>query len=86
VTTLEVVGNGVFPGNLFYGAVLFFDGVAVHPQVAVYNQNGTLGGFKVQAAGTAIMGGSNGGWFFDVAPGKSVYVASDGTKVEVLSL
>jgi hypothetical protein len=85
VTTLTIVGNGVFPGNLFYGAVLFFDNVAVHPQIAVYNQNGTLGGFKVQPEGVTVMGGANGGLFFDTAPGESVYVAPDGTTVEVLS-
>ena len=85
VTTLTIVGNGVFPNNLFYGAVLFFDNVAVHPQIAVYNQNGTLGGYKVQPEGATIMGGANGGIFFDTAPGQSFYVAPDGTKVEVLS-
>jgi len=78
-------GNGTFSENAFYGAVLFFDRVQTPPQVAVYNANGTLGSFSVQPAGTTIMGGANGGLFFDKAPGTSVYIASDGTKVEVLS-
>jgi hypothetical protein len=85
VTTLNINGNGVFPGNMFYNGILFFDNVAVNPQIAVYNQNGTLGSFKVNPQGATIMGGANGGLFFDKAPGKSVHVARDGTTVEVLS-
>ncbi len=85
INTFTLFGNGTFPANAFYGAVLFFDGVPTPPQSAVYNANGTLGSFLVQPAGTTIMGGANGGLFFDVAPGTSVYIASDGTKVEVLS-
>ena len=85
INTFTLFGNGVFPGNAFYGAVLFFDGVPTPPQVAVYNSNGGLGSFSVQQAGTTIMGSANGGLFFDVAPGTSVYIAPDGTKVEVVS-
>jgi hypothetical protein len=85
INTFTLYGNGVFPSNAYYGAVLFFDGVATPPQTAVYNVNGTLGSFLVQPAGTTIMGGANGGLFFDVAPGKSVYVAPDGTEVEVVA-
>jgi hypothetical protein len=85
INTFTLYGNHVFPGNAFYGAVLFFDGVPTPPQVAVYNSNGGLGDFLVQPASTIIMGGANGGHFFDVAPGTSVYIAPDGTKVEVVS-
>ncbi len=85
INIFTLFGNGTFPGNAFYGAVLFFDGVPTPPQIAVYNANGTLGSFLVQPAGTTIMGSANGGLFFDIAPGTSVYIAPDGTKIEVLS-
>lgn len=85
INTFTLFGNMTLPGNAFYGAILFFDGAQTPPQVAVYNANGTLGSFLVQPAGTTIMGGANGGLFFDKAPGTSVYIAPDGTKVEVLS-
>ena len=74
-----------YPGNEYYGAVLFFNGVSTPPQIAVYNSNGGSGNFSVQPAGTQIMGGANGGLLFDTAPGTSVYTAPDGTKVEVVS-
>jgi hypothetical protein len=73
---LQLIGNGIFPANPYYGAVLFFEGQATPPQIAVYNANGGTGAFQVQAAGTQIMGGANGGLFFDVAPGTSVYTAN----------
>jgi hypothetical protein len=85
INTFTLFGNGVFPGNANYGAVLFFDGVATPPQTAVYNVNGTLESFLVQPADTMIMGGANGGLFFDVAPGTSVYVDPDGTEVKVVA-
>jgi hypothetical protein len=45
-------GTGIFPSNRYYGAVLFFDGRAVHPQIAVYaaNPNVTTGVFAAQPA------------------------------------
>ena len=85
MNTLKLVGHGVFPYNAYYGAVLFFDGQQSPPQVAVFNANGGQGDFQVQPAGIQIMGGANGGLFFDVAPGSSVYTAPDGTLVEVKS-
>jgi hypothetical protein len=85
INTFTLYGNRVFPSNLYYGAVLFFDGRQVGPQIAVYNQNGGTGSFMVQAAGTTIIGSANGGVFFDQAPGSSVYTAPDGTKVAVKS-
>lgn len=84
ISTYTLVGDGVFAGNLFYGAVLFFNGVATPPQIAVYNANAGTGAFSVQAAGATIMGGANGGGFFDVAPGTAVFTAKDGTRVQVL--
>ena len=84
INSFTLFGNGTFSGNAYYGAVLFFDGVATPPQVAVYNAIGTLGSFLVQPAGATIMGDANGGQFLDVAPGTPEYVAPDGTKVEVL--
>lgn len=91
INTFTLYGNGVFPSNLYYGAVLFFDGKQVGPQIAVYNQNGGTGAFCVQPAGTTIIGSANGGVFFDVAPGppvpgtcmSPVYTAPDGTMVTV---
>jgi len=65
----DLYGNGRFDNNLYYGAVLFFNGVATPPQVAVFNSNGGTGSFSVQTAGKTIMGGANGGLFFDNAPG-----------------
>ncbi len=85
INTFTLYGNGVFPSNLYYGAILFFDSKASPPQVAVFNQNGGTGAFSVQPAGTPIIGSANGGLFFDVAPGTSVYTAPDGTKVTVKS-
>lgn len=85
MNTFKLVGHGVFPSNAYYGAVLFFDGQQTPPQIAVFNANGGGGRFQVQPAGTQIMGGANGGLFFDVAPGSSVYTAPDGTRVEVQS-
>jgi hypothetical protein len=85
INIFSLVGHGVFSYNDYYGAVLFFDGQQTPPQVAVYNANGGRGHFQVQPAGTQIMGGANGGLFFDVAPGSSVYTAADGTQVKVQS-
>jgi flagellar hook assembly protein FlgD len=84
LNTLNLVGNGVFPFNPYYGAILFFDGQAVGPQIAVFNQNGNLGDFQVQPANAVIMGGANGGIFFDTAPGYSGFVCPDGSVVEVV--
>lgn len=95
----HLYGTGIFPENLYYGAVLFFDGRQVGPQIAVYNANGGTGHFMVQPRIPgewptdqcpppelcSIMGGANGGCFFDRAPGTSVYTAPDGTTVEVQS-
>jgi len=87
--TFTLYGNGVFPSNLYYGAVLFFDGKQVGPQIAVFNQNGGTDGFSIQSAGTSIIGSANGGVFFDYAPGpnpttgKAQYIAPDGTTVTV---
>ena len=85
LNTFELVGNGIFPANTHYGAVLFLDSVATPPQIAVYNENGGSGEFMVQAKDTDIMGGANGGLFFDKAPGTNVFVTEDGTLVEVVS-
>lgn len=68
-TTLRLIGNGIFPGNQHYGAVLFFNGRATPPQIAVYNGNGQTTPFLTQNVNTQIMGGANGGLFFDSAPG-----------------
>ncbi len=83
--SLNLRGDGIFPENAYYGAVLFFDGRQVGPQIAVYNANGSTPSFLVQPAGTEIMGGAHGGWFFDYAPGTAIYTAPDGTTVEVLA-
>lgn len=85
INTFTLFGNGIFPANAFYGAVLFFDGIQTPPQAAVYNGNGNLFNFLVQPAGAIVIGSAHGGEFFDMAPGTSVYIAQDGTKVEVLS-
>jgi hypothetical protein len=85
VHTLMIVGNGLFAGNGYYGAVLFFDGHATPPDAAVYNANNGTGAFSVQPAGTTIMSNANGGHFFDPAPGTATYTAANGTKVTVLS-
>ena len=85
LNSFELVGTGVFPTNLYYGAVLFFNGVQTPPQIAVYNQNGVTSNFMVQPKDTIIMGGANGGLFFDVAPGHSFFFTDDGLKVEVIS-
>ena len=58
INTFTLFGNGIFPSNAFYGAILFFDGVPTPPQIAVYNANGALGSFSVQPKGTIIMGGA----------------------------
>ncbi len=83
-TTLDLFANGLYPANLFYGAVLFFDG-GLSPQIAVYNANGGSGGFSVQPAGATIIGSANGGNFFVAAPGTSLYTLPDGSTIEVLS-
>jgi PKD repeat protein len=80
-----LVADEIFPGNEKYGSVLFFDGVPTAPQIAVCNFNGGTGEFLVQPAGTGITGSANGGLLLDKAPGKSEYIAPDGTKIEVLS-
>ena len=85
INNLTLVGDNIFPGNEYYGAVLFFDGIATSPQITVYNSNGGTGTFSVQPEDIQIIGSANGGMFFDNAPGTSVYIAQDGTKVEVLS-
>jgi hypothetical protein len=88
MNTFQLYGTGVFATNLYYGAVLFFDGRQVGPQIAVYNVNGGSGHFMVQPYtpdDCNIMGGANGGWFFDHAPGTAIYIAPDGTRVEVVA-
>ncbi len=70
-------------GRPYYGAALFFDGIATPPPIAVYNENGGTGDFFIQPEGTRIVGSANGGLFFDEAPGSSVYYAPDGSYVEV---
>jgi len=85
INNLTLVGDNIFPGNEYYGAVLFFNGVSTLPQIAVYNSNTGSGNFSAQSKDTQIIGSANGGLFFDTAPGTSVYIAQDGTKVEVLS-
>lgn len=82
---VKLYGTGVFPSTTHYEAVLYFDGRAIGPQVAVYNANGSHRRFQVQAAGTTIMGGASGGPFFERAPGTSAYTAPDGTTVKVLA-
>jgi hypothetical protein len=84
INAFYLYGNMLFPLTEFFGAALFFDGIQTPPPIAVYNSNGGTGDFLVQPAGTIIMGGANGGLFFDLAPGTSVYIAPDGTKVEVV--
>jgi hypothetical protein len=83
LNTFTLYGNGVFPGTLDFGAILFFDhqvvlrtdctdpsgAPLVVPQIAVYNANGSTGAFSIQPPGTNIMSGSNGGTFFGCAPG-----------------
>jgi YVTN family beta-propeller protein len=85
INNLTLIGDGIFPDNMYYGAVLYFDSIQTPPQIAVYNSNGGTGDFSVQPADTDIIGSANGGLFMDKAPGTSVYTAPDGTKVEVLS-
>lgn len=68
----------------FYGATLFFDGEVSAPQIAVYNENGSPGDFLVQAQGTTVAGSANGGLLWTPAPGSSVFVAQDGSSVEVM--
>ncbi len=93
INTFTLYGNQTHPENLYYGAILFFDHQATPPQIAVYNPNGgtgavcnfpsSKGAFCVQPARTSIIGSANGGLFFDVAPGTSIYTAPDGTTVAV---
>jgi len=76
--------DAIFPWNLYYGAVLFFDGQLVGPQIAVYNANGAGGAFSVQPAGTDVMPRAYyEDFIWDHAPGTSVYTAPDGTTVTV---
>jgi hypothetical protein len=84
INTFRLFGDFTSPGNTHYGAILFFEGVSTPPQIAVFNANGGTGNFSIQAAGTQVMGGANGGLFFDIAPGTSLYTAPDGSSVEVI--
>lgn len=83
--TFKLYGTGVFPATAYYGLVLFFDGQATPPQVAVYNANpSTSPSFLVQLPpGPQIIGSANGGLFFDTAPCSSVYHAGNGATVQV---
>lgn len=87
--TFRLYGTGVFPDTTHYGLVLFFDGQQVGPQIAVYNTNPSTDpeAFMVQEPieGTpSIMGGANGGWFFDYPPGPPpVYEAPNGSTVKL---
>jgi hypothetical protein len=67
---LRLIGEGVFPANPYYGAVLFFNG-SVEPPMAVYSSNGGSETW-VQPAGNNIMWGANGSTFFGPAPGARV--------------
>lgn len=84
VNTLSLFANGINRNNAFYGAILFFDGIATPPQIAVYNANGGIGPFLVQVASTVVIGSANGGSFFDNAPGSAIYTAPDGSTVQVV--
>ncbi|HII92472.1 MAG TPA: PKD domain-containing protein, partial [Methanosarcina sp.] len=85
INNFSLIADGIYPENKNYGVVLFFDGVQTPPQVAVYNSNDGTGTFSVQPTGTEITGSANGGLSLDKAPGSSVYIAPDGTKIEVVS-
>ncbi|MDW5552317.1 PKD domain-containing protein, partial [Methanosarcina sp.] len=85
INNFSLIADGIYPENKNYGVVLFFDGVQTPPQVAVYNSNGGTGTFSVQPTGTEITGSANRGSSLDKAPGSSVYIAPDGTKIEVVS-
>jgi hypothetical protein len=85
--TFDLIGSNLpqQPAGSYYSAELFLDGVAVHPQISVYNSDGGSGSFVVNANGVSIMGSANGGIMPDIAPGSSIYVAPDGANVEVIS-
>ncbi len=85
VNNFSLVADGVYPGNEYYGAVLFLNGFSDSPQIAIYNSNGGAGAFSVQPAGTDITGSAEGGSSSVKAPGSSFYVTPDGTKIEVVS-
>jgi hypothetical protein len=84
INTFTLVGNGIFPGNPYYGAVLFFNGQQTPPQIAVYNQNGGSIDYKVQPNTATVISCANGGHFFDNAPGTSWFYTADGTLIEVI--
>jgi hypothetical protein len=83
INSFSLYADTLHPGNLFCGAILFFDS-STTPQIAVYNSNGGSGSFMVQPVGTSIIGSANGGSFFNSAPGSYRYTALDGSVVEVL--
>jgi hypothetical protein len=67
----------------YYGAILYFNGEVMHPQIAVYNAFGSADDFLVQTEGTLIMGSANGGEFFVSAPGTSTFTTANGKKVAI---
>lgn len=85
INTFELFGNSWGRGgNDYYGLALFFDGKATPPAMAVYNSINSSGLFSVTEAGTIIAGSANGGSMPDVAPGLSIFSASDGSTVELI--
>ena len=85
LNTFELFGTSPYRNNdAYYGLALFFDHTAVHPQMAVYNLNGSMGLFSITPTGTTISGSANGGWFPDIAPGSATYVTADGSIVQLV--
>ena len=84
INTFELFGTSLRGGSDYYGLSLFFDHHATPPDMGVFNSNSSNGPFSVTAAGTTVSGSANGGLFPDVAPGSSVFLAPDGSTVEVL--
>ncbi len=86
LNVFELFGTQVtiYGGSDYYGLALYFDYNVSPPDMAVYNSNGSSGPFSVTPAGTTISGSANGGLFPDVAPGSSIFSASDGSRVELV--
>ncbi len=84
LNTFELFGSSFTGGSDYYGLSLFFDHNATPPDMAVYNINSSSGLFSITSAGTTVSGSANGGLFPDVAPGTSIYLAPDGSTVDMI--
>jgi hypothetical protein len=84
LNTFELFGSSFAGGAGHYGLAFFFDSNATPPDIVVFNADASSDPFSITPAGTTVAGSANGGIVPDIAPGKSTFLATDGSRVELI--